>query len=385
MTRSRANQFLVLACALWLGAGALSPAPAREIESAAKQAILIDDSTGTVLFEKNADERMAPASLLKLMTIYMVFERLAEGTLELDETLPVSEKAWRTGGSKMFVRVNTRVTVEDLVRGIVVQSGNDACIVVAEALAGSEAAFAHEMTQRGREIGLRDSVFRNATGWPDPEQHMTARDVARLTTRIIHDFPQYYGYFKEKNFTYNEIRQGNRNPLLYKDVGADGLKTGHTQDSGYGLAASALRKERRLVLVVNGLESVNQRASESGRLLDWGFREFKTYEMFSAGQTVIEADTWLGDSATVPLVLEQDFALTLARKARPAMKATVIYDGPIAAPIGKGAEVGKLVITAPETETVEVPLVAGADVGRLGTFKRLGAALSYLVWGAARR
>jgi D-alanyl-D-alanine carboxypeptidase (penicillin-binding protein 5/6) len=385
MAPPRQNLFLVLACALWLGAGGLTASPARAIESAAKQVILIDDSTGTLLFEKNADERMPPASMLKLMTVYMVFERLAEGSLELDETLAVSEKAWRTGGSKMFVRVNTRVAVEDLLRGIIVQSGNDACVVVAEALAGSEAAFAQEMTQRGRAIGLEDSEFRNATGWPDPEQYMTARDVARLAIRIIHDFPQYYRYFKEKNFTYNEIRQGNRNPLLYKEVGADGLKTGHTQDSGYGLAASAERKGRRLVLVVNGLDSVNQRARESERLLDWGFREFKTYKMFSAGETVVEADTWLGDSATVPLVLEQDFALTLARKVRRGMKATVIYDGPIAAPIAKGAEVGKLVITAPETKTVEVPLVAGAEVGRLGTFKRLGAALGYLVWGAAGR
>ena len=383
MARPILNLFPVLAAAVWLGGAGLAATPAGAIETAAKQVILIDDSTGTVLLERNADERMAPASMLKLMTVYLVFERLAEGSLELDETLPVSEKAWRTGGSKMFVRVNTRVAVEDLLRGIIVQSGNDACIVVAEALAGSEAAFAEEMTQRGRAIGLEDSVFRNATGWPDPEQHMTARDVAWLTTRIIHDFPQHYGYFKEKNFTFNEIRQGNRNPLLYKDVGADGLKTGHTRESGYGLAASAVRKGRRLILVVNGFESVNQRAREAERLLDWGFREFKTYEMFRAGETVVEADTWLGDSATVPLVLEQDFALTLARKARRAMKATVVYDGPIAAPIVKGAEVAKLVVTAPETETVEVPLVAGADVGRLGTFKRLGAALSYLVWGAA--
>ena len=382
MNRSRRCKLIALLLAGWF-AGVGLVTSAKAIETVAEQAILVDATTGTVLLEKNADEPMAAASMMKLMTLYLVFERLAEGTLKLDDTLPVSEKAWRMGGSKMFVRVNSRVSVEDLLRGIIVQSGNDACIVVAEALAGSEKAFAEEMTRRGRSLGLTNSVFRNTTGWPDPEQHMTARDLALLSLRIIRDFPQYYGYFKEKTFTYNNIRQGNRNPLLYKDIGGDGLKTGRTRESGYGLAASALRDDRRLILVVNGIESVNKRARESERLLQWGFREFDAYQLFRAGDMVAEAQVWLGESATVPLVIERDFTVTLARAARRAMKARVVYDGPVAAPIANGAEIAKLIITAPKTETLEVPLVAGADVNRLGVFARLGAALGHLVWGQA--
>jgi D-alanyl-D-alanine carboxypeptidase (penicillin-binding protein 5/6) len=285
----------------------------------------------------------------------------------------------------MFVKVNTRVAVEDLLRGIIVQSGNDACIVIAEGLAGSEGEFADQMTVRGLELGLENSIFRNATGWPDPEQHMTARDVALLAKRLIHDFPDLYGYFKEKNFTYNDIRQGNRNPLLYKNMGADGLKTGHTQESGFGLAASALRNDRRLILVVNGLSSVNKRAREAERLLDWGFSKFNSYALFSAGDTVEEVDVWLGESAKVPLVIEDGLAVTLPRKSRRDMTATVVYDGPLPAPIAAGQEIAKLVVSAPDTEAVEVPLVAGRDVKRLGLFGRLGAALSYLLWGAAGR
>ena len=211
--------FLLIAAAAVL----ISIAPAQAIETAAKQALLIDDTTGAVLLEKEADVLMPPASMSKLMTTYLVFDRLVEGSLQLDDTMRVSEKAWRMGGSKMFVKVDTRVSVEDLLRGVIVQSGNDASIVLAEGLAGSEEAFADEMTVRAREIGLVDSVFRNATGWPDPEHVMTARDLAILARRVIHDHPQYYDYFAEKTFTYNQIRQGNRNPLLYRETGADGL------------------------------------------------------------------------------------------------------------------------------------------------------------------
>ncbi len=383
MNRSRPR---AVAFALALGgiaAVGLGGPAAQAIETLAKQAILVDATTDTVLFEKNADQPMAVASMIKLMTVYLAFERLADGRLKLEDTLPVSRKAWRMGGSKMFVRVGTRVSVEDLLRGIIVQSGNDACIVIAEAISGDEEAFAHEMTRRGRELGLENSVFANSSGWPHPEQHMTARDLALLAERLIHDFPQYYGYFKEKSFTYEGIRQGNRNPLLYTESGADGLKTGHTQKSGYGIIASAEREGRRLVLVLNGLGRVNERARESERLLRWGFREFDTYALFKAGDEVEEAAVWLGDSPTVPLVIERNFTVTLPRSARRAMKATVVYDGPLAAPIAKGTEIAKLVITAPEMETIEAPLVAGADITRLGLFGRLGGALSYLLWGQA--
>jgi D-alanyl-D-alanine carboxypeptidase (penicillin-binding protein 5/6) len=385
MSRLKRHPITSLLPRACLALAVLIASPAYALETPATNVYLIDDSTDTVLLEKQAHEPMPPASMLKLMTAYMAFERLKEGSLGLDDTLPVSEKAWRMGGSKMFVKVNTRVAVEDLLRGIIVQSGNDACIVIAEGLAGSEGEFADQMTVRGLELGLENSIFRNATGWPDPEQHMTARDVALLAKRLIHDFPDLYGYFKEKNFTYNDIRQGNRNPLLYKNMGADGLKTGHTQESGFGLAASALRNDRRLILVVNGLSSVNKRAREAERLLDWGFSKFNSYALFSAGDTVEEVDVWLGESAKVPLVIEDGLAVTLPRKSRRDMTATVVYDGPLPAPIAAGQEIAKLVVSAPDTEAVEVPLVAGRDVKRLGLFGRLGAALSYLLWGAAGR
>lgn len=371
------------AVVLSLAAGLpISSATARD--TPARQAILIDVATGTVLFSKNADERMPPASMSKLMTAYMVFERLADGRLSLDDEFPVSERAWRKGGSKMFVEVGKRVRVEDLLRGIIVQSGNDACIVVAEGLSGSEQAFAEEMTKKADEIGLTDSNFRNASGWPDPDHYMSARDLARLATRLVQDFPQFYPIYSEKEFTFAGIKQGNRNPLLYKNMGADGLKTGHTEESGYGLTASAVRDGRRLVLVVNGLESVTQRARESERLLQWGFREFKNYPLFKAGETVAEADVWLGKTGSVPLLLETPLTLTLSRKDRQEMNVTVNYDGPIPAPIAKGAQVATLRIAAPGLEApVERPLIAGADIDQLGFVGRIGAALQHLLLGAA--
>lgn len=375
------------AAALWgwfavalLAAGLAAPAAA--IETTAREAILIDDATGAVLFEKNADQLMPPSSMSKMMTIYMLFERLAEGRLKLDDTFTVSEKAWRMGGSKMFVEVGKKVKVEDLIQGIIVQSGNDACIVVAEGLAGTEDAFAAEMTQRARELGMASSTFKNASGWPTEGHLTTARDLALLARHTIRDFPQYYHYYAEKTFTYNGIRQGNRNPLLYRTPGADGLKTGHTQVAGYGLTGSVVRNGRRLILVVNGLKSARARAEESARLIEWGFREFQNYKLYAAGDTVAEADVWLGDKATVPLVAKDEVLLTLARKARKDMKVTVTYEGPIPAPIKRGTELAKLTITAPDTKTVEIPLVAGEDVKKLSAFRRIGAAIGYLVWGA---
>jgi D-alanyl-D-alanine carboxypeptidase (penicillin-binding protein 5/6) len=318
----------------------------------------------------------------KVMTIYMVFEQLKDGRLSLDDTLPVSERAWKMGGSKMFVEVDTRVSVEDLLRGIVVQSGNDASIVLAEGLAGSEEAFAEEMTRRGAEIGLTNTVFKNATGWPDPEHVTTARDLATLVRRTIADFPEYYHYYAETTFTYSGIRQGNRNPLLYKNRGADGLKTGHTKGAGYGLAASAKRGDRRLVLVVNGLPSARARSMGSQRLIEWGFREFDNYALFKAGEVVEEAEVWLGDEATVPLVIESDLVVTLPRKSRREMRVAATYDGPIAAPIERGAEIAKLVVSAPEIAPVEIPLVAGGAVERLGPAGRLVAMVKHLLWGS---
>ncbi|MDP7667020.1 MAG: D-alanyl-D-alanine carboxypeptidase family protein, partial [Rhodospirillales bacterium] len=271
--------------------------PARAMETLARQAFLMEMTTGATLFEKDADQPMAPASMSKLMTVYMIFEHLRDGRLSLDDTFPVSENAWRKGGAKsggstMFLDPGTRVRVEDLLRGITVQSGNDASIVAAEGLSVSEDAFADEMTVKARELGLADSVFKNATGLPDAEHLTTPRDIAVLAARTIENFPEYYHFYADKNFTYNGIRQGNRNPLLYKDLGADGLKTGHTADSGYGLAASVVRGDRRLILVVNGLPSVKARSRESERLIEWGLREFKNYALFKRGETVIDVEVW---------------------------------------------------------------------------------------------
>jgi len=356
---------------------------ALALETPAKQVILIDDVTGRVLFEKNADELMPPSSMSKIMTIYMVFERLDEGSLKLDDTLPVSEKAWRKGGSKMFVELGSRIAVEDLLRGIIIQSGNDATIVVAEGLAGEEDLFAAEMTERAHSIGLDSSTFRNASGWPDPDHMVTARDLALLAHMTILNFPQYYSYYSELEFTYNGIRQGNRNPLLYKKIGADGLKSGHTEAAGYGLTGSTIRDGRRLILVINGLESAGQRSREAERLIEYGYREFTNYALFEAGETVADAEIWLGDKATVPLVLDESLVTTLGRKARRKMEVKVVYDGPIPAPIVSGTPIARLVLTAPDTETIELPLVAGADVKKLGPISRIGSAIRYLIFGAA--
>ncbi|TVR80836.1 MAG: D-alanyl-D-alanine carboxypeptidase [Rhodospirillales bacterium] len=352
------------------------------IETAARHAILIDTTTGAILLEKDADVPMPPASMSKIMTAFMVFERLSEGRLSLTDVLTVSENAWRkggaaSGGSTMFLEPNSQVTVEDLLRGVIVQSGNDASIVLAEGLAGSEAGFAAEMTVRARELGLIDSTFRNATGLPDPEHRMSARDIARVAQRIIEGFPQFYQYYSETEFTYNGIRQGNRNPLLYRDVGADGLKTGFTRESGYGLAASARQGDRRLILVVNGLESARQRTQETERLMSWGFREFENYQLATEGEAIAEAEVWLGTARKVPLVGEHGLVVTLPRVARPEMTVAVRYDGPVPAPIERGQQIGTMVVRAPGVPDAEIPLLAGESVERLGLFRRLFAALTH--------
>lgn len=290
--------------------GPLTP-DAHAFETPAKAAILIDLQSGRTLFSKNPDLPLPPASMSKLMTALMVFERLEDGSLSLDDTFPVSEKAWRKGGSKMFVEVGAHVRVEDLLHGIIVQSGNDACIVVAEALGGTEAHFAEMMTERGRELGLTSSTFRNASGWPDPEHLMSVHDLALVARVLIEQHPEHYPIFGEKEFTYHGIRQYTRNPLLYRDVGADGLKTGFTNEAGYGLTASAVRDGRRLVLVIAGLERPGERAREGERLLEYGFRQFKNYQLFATGDAVDQADVWLGSSTTVPLVVRDDVWVTL--------------------------------------------------------------------------
>jgi serine-type D-Ala-D-Ala carboxypeptidase (penicillin-binding protein 5/6) len=354
---------------------------ADAFETSALQAAVVDMQTGAMLMEKDADSEMFPASMTKMMTAYLLFERIKTGGLCLEDTFPVSEKAWRKGGSKMFVKVGDRVKVEDLIRGIVVQSGNDATIVVAEGIAGSEGAFADLMTEKALELGMSGTTFRNASGWPDPEHVTTARDLATLAVASIRNFPELYKYYGEKTFTYNNIKQGNRNPLLYKGVGADGLKTGHTEASGYGLTGSAVRNGRRLVVVVNGLTSVKARSSESERIIDWAYRSWGNYKLFSQGDKVIDANVWLGAKETAPVLIQNDLLISMPRKARKKMKVSVKMEEPIPAPIAAGAKIATLVVAAPDFDTIEVPLVAGITVKRLGPVGRLNEAVRHLVWG----
>lgn len=380
---ARLGRVLFVATAI-LGLGP-AVAMAQGFETAARQAFMVDFQTGAVMYNKNGDELMPPSSMSKLMTAFMVFERLAAGTLQMTDQMGVSEKAWKTGGSKMFVHVGDRVSVEDLLRGVIIQSGNDACVVLAEGLAGSEERFAEQMTARARELGMTKSVFKNATGLPQDGHLMTPRELALLAREIIIRFPQFYRFYSEISFTYNNIKQGNRNPLLYKNTGADGMKTGHTDAAGYGLTASAKRDGRRIIMVVNGLKSMNERSRESERLLDWGFNEFDTYKIFSPGQVVDTAGVWLGVQPSVPLTVSKETYVTLSKRDRPGLKVTAVWDNPIPAPIQAGQPVGRLLIAAPEMDRleqprqIEVPLVAAGPVDRLGFAGRIQATLLSLV------
>jgi D-alanyl-D-alanine carboxypeptidase (penicillin-binding protein 5/6) len=349
--------------------------PLGNVDTLARQAFMMDFDTGAVLLEKNADASMPPSSMSKLMTMYVVFDLLKQGRLTMDQQMPVSERAWRTGGSKMFVQIGSQISVENLTRGVIVQSGNDACVVLAEGISGSEAQFAELMNEYGRRMGLRGSNFRNSTGWPDPEHRMTARDLAVLAQRIIKDHPEYYRFYNERSFRWADITQENRNPTLARVPGADGLKTGHTEEAGFGLTASAIRNGRRLILVVNGLPSMRARSEESERLLEWGFREFDNVVMFRAAETVEEVPVYLGERATVPLVAGRDLIVTLPRQWRRNINARVRYDSPVTAPVARGQELGRLMVSGQGVPEMQVALIAGADVDRLGLLPRIPAVI----------
>jgi D-alanyl-D-alanine carboxypeptidase (penicillin-binding protein 5/6) len=363
--------------------GSTVPAPAgTAIDTPAKHALIVEADTGIVLLDKHAEERMPPASMSKIMTAYVVFGLLKEGRITLGDELPVSEKAWKLGGSKMFVGIGARIKIDDLLKGVLVQSGNDACVVLAEGLAGSEQGLVDLMNQKAQEIGLKDSHFANVTGLPDPNEWMTAQDLVSLALRTTRDFPEYYHYFSEKTFDFNNIDQGNRNPLLYKVAGADGLKTGHTDEAGYSLIGSVLRGDRRVIVVVSGLDSMKDRASESERLIEWAFREFNDYRLFSAGDKVDDAEVWLGNEPKVALTIPSNLVVTLPRHSRHDMKVTVIYDKPVPAPIKAGDPIGKIVVSAPDMTPIEQPLFAAADVRPIGTIGRMATLAGYLIWGS---
>ena len=361
---------------------ALPAAAQQPIPTSAEAAIVIDHGTGQVLLEKNADRPMPPASLTKLMTLEMLFAALEDGRVTLKTRFPVSERAMAMGGSTMFLNTGDRPTVEELIRGIAVNSGNDASVVVAEGLAGTEAAFAELMTKRAATLGLESSHFVNASGWPDPDQRMSARDLARLAGHIITEHDEYYHYFAEPEYDYKErapANRFNRNPLLGLGLGVDGLKTGHIQAAGYGLAASAEQGERRVTIAILGLDSAPARAKEGERLIGWAFRQFIEREVIAAGAPVAEAGVWMGTADRVPLVAGRGLTLLLPATMPGGLEAEARFAAPLHAPVAKGAEVGRLVITPPGMEPVEVPLITGAAVAEGGFRMRLRVAAEALL------
>ena len=370
----------------FLFAGTLSSVNAAEINSPAKQVFVTDFGSGKVLLSKNADQAMKPASMAKIMTVFVAFQRIADGSLKMNDEFVVSKKAWKKGGSRSFFEVGSKVTVSDVLHGIIVQSGNDAAIVMAEGISGTENAFADEMNFWAKKIGMNKTNFSNSTGWPDPDLTTTAKDLNILTTELIKRFPadkypELYPIFAKREFTFNKIRQPNRNPLVYGSAGADGLKTGHTQESGYGLVGSASRDGRRVIMVLNGMTSIKQRSAESRRLMDLMFREFKTYRFFDKGQAVDQANVWLGKAAKVDLVLDEPLHLVLSYKERRNAKLSVKWLDPVPAPIKKGEQLGTLTLDV-DGKTQKLALRAGQDVQVLGMFDRVSAAVKYLIFGA---
>ncbi|WP_313534160.1 D-alanyl-D-alanine carboxypeptidase family protein [Haematobacter sp.] len=367
---------------LVLAALAALPIPASAFETRAGSAYVVDFKTGTVLMDKNAEVPLPPASMSKLMTLNMLFEALRDGRVTMDTTFAVSSKARAMGGSTMFLNERDRPTVEQLVKGIIVLSGNDACVVVAEGLAGSEEAFARQMTERGRAIGLEASHFSNASGWPDPEQRMTMKDLTTLGVHLIREFPEYYHYFAITEFPFDNrapANRHNRNPILSLGIGADGLKTGHTQESGYGLVGSAQQGERRVVFTLNGMATEAERREESESVVNWAFRNFVEKTVVRKGEVIVEADVWMGSTSTVGLTVTEDLQLLVPALVQGQVSAEAIYAAPLKAPLAAGQQVGELVIRMPDMEPRHVPLVTATAVAEGGFGTRLLTAARVLV------
>jgi D-alanyl-D-alanine carboxypeptidase (penicillin-binding protein 5/6) len=374
---------------LILGAAALtaSSVSAQVFETRASSAFVLDYTSGTVLLTKQADVPLPPASMSKLMTLYMAFEAIENGILELDQMLPVSAAAQAYGGSTMFLREGERVSVEDLIRGIIVLSGNDACVVLAEALSGTEDNFARQMTIRAQQIGMTNSVFTNSNGWPEPQHRMSMRDLGLIAAKLIRDYPQYYPMFAETEFLFDtneSANRFNRNPLLGLGIGADGLKTGHTQEAGFGLVGSARRGDRRVVFVLSGLETAQERARESEAVTNWAFRQFAQTDLGRAGAPIAQAQVSMGMVDSVGMVLGEDLSLLLPVNPLVPLKTEVVYDGPISAadrdaPITAGSRIGELIVTREGLPEVRVPLLAQNDVAPHGFVGRVVAAAQHLV------
>ncbi|NDA08100.1 MAG: D-alanyl-D-alanine carboxypeptidase [Alphaproteobacteria bacterium] len=351
-----------------------------DIITPSEYVMIMDYDTGKVLYEKNSDAPMKPASMAKLMTTYLAFKQIKEGSLKLDDKFIVSEKAYRKGGSRTFVEVGKQVSVSDLLRGVIVQSGNDAAIVIAEGLAGTEEAFAQEMTIQAGKLGMENTVFGNSTGWPDEVTMTTAHDLAILARSIIRDFPELYKIYSETSFTYNNIKQNNRNPLLYSLDYVDGLKTGHTNASGYGLTASAERDGMRIILVVNGLSSMKERRLESTRLMDLSFRLFQKYDLVKSDEVVVNAPVWLGEEESVPLSVEKTISAVLNRKTHANITRRMELPDTINAPVTKGQPLGEIILTI-DGKDERFPLVATKDIAELPFHRRIGAFFKQLIFG----
>ncbi len=358
-------------------------------QTAAAHAILIDAEGGSVLFEKAADDLIPPASLSKLMTAEVVFNEIKQGRLTPTTEFSVSTNAWRRGGapsrtSAMFLPIHSKVAVDDLLHGVIIQSGNDACIVLAEGISGSENEFAEKMTQRAREIGLPKSTFGNSNGLPNPRQLMTSRELAKLARYIIQTYPEYYKIYGEREFTWNKIRQYNRNPLLAMNIGADGMKTGFTKEAGYGLVGSAVQNGQRLIVVVNGLRSEKERADEGKRLIEWGFHTFQSGMLFAEGQEIAEAKVYGGERGRVPLIAGKAVNMMVPRGTRERIIARVVYNGPVRAPVEEGQKIGTLKVWRGDSLALEVPLHAAMSVGTGSMHQRALDAASELVIGLFR-
>ena len=352
----------------------------------ARTALVIDNTTSEVLLSKDVDRPIPPASMSKLMTLWMVFESLEEGKIDLDDTFRVSRKAWKKGGSKMFLREGAYVTVENLIKGVIIQSGNDACIVLAEGIAGTEENFAELMTIRAKEIGLSNSNFTNSTGWPDPKHKMSSKDLVTLANKIRERYPIYYKIFDDLEFTWDNISQRNRNPLLLMNLGADGLKTGYTEEAGYGLIASAKQNERRITFVITGLKSVGQRAREAKGITTWAFRKFKLKTYFKKSSIILEAPVWRGKKERVKISATEDVRILIANDARENTKMHIVLKEPLIAPLKKGQKInGHLVIETAHLVKIRegkrqlfFPIEVSEDLGRGGLANKLATNLNIL-------
>ena len=351
------------------------------IESIAKTALVIDLSTNEILLEKNSTEKTYPSSMTKMMTALVAFEKIKDGSLSLDQEFLISKKAWKMGGSKMFIEVDKRVSVYDLLLGVVVQSGNDASIAIAEGISGSEEIFAIEMNNLGKKIGLTGSNFTNSSGWPDDNHYTTAEDLAKVAQYTIENHYELYQMYKISDFTYNGIKQDNRNPLLYTFEGADGFKTGYTEAAGYGLVGSAERGDRRLIVVLNGLDSSKSRAQESLRLMDWGFNNFQLVDFYKKNEVIQEVDTWLGKEDKVDLVALEDISVSIPKAQLSSAKVTVLVEEPIATPIKIGDQIAKLQISFADKQ-VDFPLYSGEDIDQKNFFSRIFSAIYYIILGS---